>query len=329
MWGILLPLLAGFALSFLVCIGLLAALLRFPATGLLDQPNQRSLHHTAIPRVGGLALIPGALAGWSFVSGLPGGLALLVGGLAALSFVDDRRGLPPPLRLAAHLLAAGVWVGLALPLPNLAWAIVAVLAIAWMTNLYNFMDGSNGLAGGMAVIGFGAYAAAAYMAGNLLLAGLCGSVAAAAAGFLLFNFDPAWAFLGDAGSVPLGFLAGALGLYGAAQGLWPYWWPVMVFAPFVVDATTTLLRRAWRRERVWEAHREHYYQRLIRMGWSHRRTALVEYAWMAACAAGALLALHTGVTGTAVLAAIMTAFHVVAMSIIDRRWRTHLTVTAQ
>jgi UDP-N-acetylmuramyl pentapeptide phosphotransferase/UDP-N-acetylglucosamine-1-phosphate transferase len=91
------------------------------------------------------------------------------------------------------------------------------------------------------------------------------------------------------GSIPLGFFAGALGVLGWRGGLWPLWFPVLVFGPFIGDATITLLKRLARRERVWQAHRDHYYQRLVRMGFGHRGTALVGYAAMAACGGVALL----------------------------------------
>jgi UDP-N-acetylmuramyl pentapeptide phosphotransferase/UDP-N-acetylglucosamine-1-phosphate transferase len=198
--------------------------------------------------------------------------------------------------------------------------IVFVLAIAWTANLYNFMDGSDGLAGGMTLIGFGAYAIAALSGGAAPLAGLCAAIAAAAAAFLAFNWHPARLFLGDVGSVPLGFLAGALGLAGWSQGLWPLWFPVLVFAPFMGDATLTLLKRALRRERVWEAHRDHYYQRLVRMGFGHRRTAGVEYAAMLGCAGLALLVFRE----PPVVQAIALAFAAVALAgaavWVDLRW---------
>src|SRR5262249_56892173 len=124
----------------------------------------------------------------------------------------------------------------------------------------NLRDGSDGLAGGMALIGFGAYAVAANDAGHGALAGVSIAVAAASAAFLFFNFAPARIFMGDVGSVPLGFLAGTLGILGWREGAWPLWFPMLVFAPFACDATLTLIRRLLRRERVWEAHREHYYQ---------------------------------------------------------------------
>jgi UDP-N-acetylmuramyl pentapeptide phosphotransferase/UDP-N-acetylglucosamine-1-phosphate transferase len=207
-----------------------------------------------------------------------------------------------------HLLAAGVFLWLAAGSSGAALLVVLLLAIAWLTNLYNFMDGSDGLAGGMAVVGFGTYGLAAWLGGNLELELLAWSIAAAAAGFLIFNFPPAKIFMGDVGSIPLGFLAGALGVAGWLQGLWPLWFPLIVFAPFIVDASVTLLRRALRRERIWQAHREHYYQRLILSGWSHRKTAIWEYALMLACAALALAGREAVVPmqAAAVVAAIAT-----------------------
>jgi UDP-N-acetylmuramyl pentapeptide phosphotransferase/UDP-N-acetylglucosamine-1-phosphate transferase len=232
--------------------------------------------------------------------------------LGALSLLDDLYGLPASVRLAAHLGAAGMLVWYFLSPMNAASLIVLAVAVAWITNLYNFMDGSDGLAGGMAVLGFGAYAMAAGLADGLPLAATAAAIAAASAAFLLMNFHPARIFLGDVGSVPLGFLAAALGLLGWRDDVWPLWFPLLVFGPFIGDATLTLVKRIARRERVWQAHRDHYYQRMVRMGLGHRRTAWIAYAVMAACAAAALFgrtlspAMQAVVFsgGTAVLAAI-------------------------
>jgi UDP-N-acetylmuramyl pentapeptide phosphotransferase/UDP-N-acetylglucosamine-1-phosphate transferase len=129
--------------------------------------------------------------------------------------------------------------------------------------------------------------------------------------------------MGDVGSVPLGFLAGALGVYGWSQGVWPVWFPLLVFAPFVCDATLTLLRRLLRRERVWQAHKEHYYQRLVRMGYGHRGTAFIEYAVMAGCAATALFARREpSSVQAAALASAATALIAIAFWV-DLRWARH------
>jgi hypothetical protein len=166
---------------------------------------------------------------------------------------------------------------------------VLIVAVAWITNLYNFMDGSDGLAGGMATIGFGAYGVAAWIGQDAALAALCLALSAAAFAFLVHNHHPARMFLGDVGSIPLGFLAAALGIVGWRNDVWPLWFPVLVFGPFIGDATITLVRRLLRRERVWQAHREHYYQRMVRMGFGHRGTAWTGYTVMLLCAGAALV----------------------------------------
>jgi UDP-N-acetylmuramyl pentapeptide phosphotransferase/UDP-N-acetylglucosamine-1-phosphate transferase len=286
----------------------------------LDTPNERSLHGRPVPRSGGLAI--GAGIGVACALAWPGmGAALLLATvLAAVSLIDDVMGLRTAWRLGAHLAAAAAFLTLELPSPGVAPFAVLALALAWTANLYNFMDGSDGLAGGMGVFGFGAYACAAWLAGDAQLAALCASIAAACAGFLVFNWHPARLFMGDVGSVPLGFLAGALGLAGWSRGLWPLWFPILVFAPFMCDATLTLLKRALRRERLWQAHRDHYYQRLVRLGFGHRRTALIEYAAMAGCAALALLVFRepAPVQGIALALAAIALSGIAAW--IDLRW---------
>lgn len=285
--------LACLAAAGLVTAALLGASDRFRDRLPLDVANERSLHTGAVPRIGGMAMIAGvalALLLRALLTDLPldgAGLPLLLAlALAGLSFADDWGHLPVGVRLAGHLAAAGVMAA-ALDLP-LALALPAWLAMAWATNLYNFMDGADGLAGGMAFIGFGAYGIAAW-SGAPTLAATSLALAAAAAGFLVFNFPPARVFMGDAGSIPLGFLAAALGLLGWRLGVWSPGFPLLLFSPFIVDASVTLVRRAWRRERIWQAHRDHYYQRLVRLGWSHRRLALTAYGLMAAAAGFALV----------------------------------------
>jgi len=287
----------------------------------LDQPNARSLHDRPVPRTGGLAVLAGVgVSSAAFATGLwlPLGLALA---LAVVSLIDDLRSMPTLLRLGAHLAAAGFVAWFVLSPINPVVLVLLVLAIGWITNLYNFMDGSDGLAGGMAVIGFAAYALAALLVGHAPLAATSLAIAAAALGFLVYNFHPARIFLGDVGSIPLGFLAAALGVVGWRDDVWPLWFPVLVFGPFIGDATITLLKRAVRRERVWQAHREHYYQRLVRMGLGHRGTALVGYAAMLVCAAAALFGREQAPVVQAAVFAAASALLGVMAGWIDLRWR--------
>jgi len=286
-----------------VATALLIAFLRRTsfAAAFADVPNERSLHEAPVPSIGGAALVAVALAVAAFFAdraiGVVLGCALF---LCIVSMADDHRSLPIEVRLPAHFAAAAVAIlGTAIPGPEysagyLVLCIAAALCIVWTTNAYNFMDGSDGLAGGMAVTGFTALALGALGTGHAALAVACAAIASSAAGFLAHNFPPAKVFLGDAGSVPLGFLAGALGWLGFAGDAWPMWFPALAFAPFLADATLTLLARMMRGEPFWKAHRSHAYQRLVLAGWSHARLALFAYALMAASAAAALAALHAG-----------------------------------
>ena len=319
------------ALSFAVCLALLFFLVRRLGQVALDRPNDRSLHERPVPRTGGLAVLAGIAAAF-FLGTLqlwvPMTLALL---LAVLSFLDDLYGMRSSWRLAGHLAAACalVWYVLS-PMHPVEMALL-ILAVAWITNLYNFMDGSDGLAGGMSLFGFGTYALAAWLAGEPAIALVAGSVAAAALAFLLYNFHPARIFLGDVGSIPLGFLAAATGLLGWRNDAWPLWFPLVVFGPFVGDATLTLVRRTIRGERVWRAHREHYYQRMIRMGLGHRTTACIEYAAMALCAGAALYGRdQVPVIQAAVFCAVSVGLAGIALWV-DARWARysrHESVTA-
>ena len=299
----------------------------------LDHPNVRSLHTVPTPRTGGLAILSGVVIGLVFAqgaawmgyplwngddSGLTGMIWLWILGLTLLlgvvSFWDDRSGLPPAVRIGLHgLVAAGVVWGAGLmvevvPVPFFGTIALGALAapmtllgLMWITNLYNFMDGMDGFAGGMSVVGFGMLGYLAWRGGAQQLALVSLLIAVAAAGFLVFNLPPARIFLGDVGSIPLGFLAGTLSVAGVRNGIFDLWVPVLIFLPFVVDATVTLFRRLLRGVKVWQAHREHYYQRLVLAGWGHRKTMLAEYGLMLASGTTAVLYVHAKDLGKLVI----------------------------
>jgi UDP-N-acetylmuramyl pentapeptide phosphotransferase/UDP-N-acetylglucosamine-1-phosphate transferase len=254
----------------------------------LDRPNARSSHLAPTPRGGGIAVTGAVLLAWIVLgkTGLVGSIvssaALGAVILAVVSWIDDLRGLSPGVRLLAQAVAVLIGV-LALPQarngfeawlgPALYDAAVGLVWIWWI-NLFNFMDGIDGLAAGeAAAIGAGLLLFALIGEGAdpqmaLLAAGITG----AAIGFLLWNWSPAQIFLGDVGSVPLGYLSGFLLLDLANRGRWK----IALILPlyFIADATITLLRRLARGERVWEPHRQHLYQRAVRSGLGH--AAVVE-----------------------------------------------------
>lgn len=241
----------------------------------LDQPGARSSHTSPVPRGAGLAVVAVLTTAWIMLA--IGGaaprdtiaVAVGAGGLALVSFVDDLHTLPVGLRLVAHFVAviaalqffppdALVFQGaLALPLDRAATALLWV----WFVNLYNFMDGIDGITGvETAGIGVGVAAVSALAGhGPIWIALVAGS---AAIGFLRFNWHPATVFLGDAGSVPLGYATGWLLLLLARHGLWA---PALILPLYyLADATVTLVRRAARGEVPWHAHRGHFYQRALR-----------------------------------------------------------------
>ena len=294
------------------------------AARLADQPNERSLHSAPTPRVGGIGIMAGALPVAAIFSTEPIGIFLACAtALALVSLADDVQGLAIEVRLPAHFAAAIVAV-LAAGAPEgigPLHAALAIVALVWMTNLFNFMDGTDGLAGGMAAIGFAALAFAAFLADSMPLALVAAALASASAGFLWHNFPTARAFMGDAGSIPLGFLAGALGFLGILQGIWATWFPLLVFSPFIVDATLTLARRMVRGERFWRAHRGHYYQRLVLAGWSQRRLALHAYVLMLAVALSALAARAAGPEAQLGILLGWTAAYPLLLIAIERRAR--------
>lgn len=274
---------------------------------ILDHPNERSSHSIPTPRGGGWGVMLALLPAWILIGALTGdtrhALPILIGvaALMAVSWMDDRRGLGPVPRFLIQI--AAVTGGLAaLPgdglvfqglLPVWADRLGAAIGWLWFVNLYNFMDGIDGLAGSeTATIGGGLTLVAA-LAGLEPALGLYGAAAAGAAlGFLMWNWHPAKLFLGDVGSVPLGFALGWLLLSLATAGFWPA--ALLIPAYFLADATVTLLRRLIERKKVWKAHREHFYQKATQRGRTHAQVVRLILALNAALVALAAASLTLG-----------------------------------
>lgn len=286
----------------------------------LDKPNDRSLHSKLTPRTGGIAVMAGILIAWLSLSAAWYWL-LLPFSLMAISFMDDIWHLSAKSRLVVQILVCTLFALVVLDNMSVGLTIASVFLMTWMTNLYNFMDGSDGLAGGMGLFGFGTYTVAAYLVGDMQLAQMCICVSVACFAFLLFNFHPAKIFMGDSGSIPLGFLAGAFGLFGWQQEVWPAWFPFLVFSPFIVDATATLIKRLLKKEKIWEAHKSHYYQRLIQIGWGHRKTALVEYMLMFCAALSAILFMALAKYVVILGLLLWVLIYALLMRVINKRWQ--------
>jgi UDP-N-acetylmuramyl pentapeptide phosphotransferase/UDP-N-acetylglucosamine-1-phosphate transferase len=312
---------AAIALLSAFTTAVLVGLLRRRA--ILDHPNARSSHERPTPRGGGLAVVPITLVAWVAGAGfdLPAGLAVILCGavaLALISWIDDLRSLPAALRLAVHAAIVGVgiiWLddhGLIFQGLLPAWldTLAAGILWLWFVNLFNFMDGIDGISGVETIcIGAGLVALAAATAHATPPAWFGATLAAAAAGFLAWNWHPARIFLGDVGSVPVGFLLGFLLLALAARG---YWAAALILpAYYLADATITLGRRAWRRERIWQAHAEHFYQQAVQSGMSHAQVSLAILAANLVLIGLALTSLSaplTSLAGAALVVAILLAW---------------------
>lgn len=266
---------------------------------MLDHPGNRSLHAVPVPRTGGL-VIHGVLLGLAALAALWNAnelpVPLLAGWLLvlAVSVLDDVRDVSAAARLLTHFVAVGIVVGFTGAEPILLSAFV-VIVLVWGINLFNFMDGMDGLAGAMALIGAAGLALLGWIAGDRVFALQALAIAGAATGFLTQNLPPARLFMGDTGSVGLGYLLAALSYLGATRGLFPWQVPVLLFLPFLVDATLTLLLRLMRRKKVWQAHREHIYQRLVLKGWRVWQVLALESVIMGFCALMSVMAVTTPV----------------------------------
>jgi UDP-N-acetylmuramyl pentapeptide phosphotransferase/UDP-N-acetylglucosamine-1-phosphate transferase len=233
----------------------------------IDKPNNRSMHSVPTPRGGGLAVLTPLLLMYAISLGgfMDGNIVLGLLLVAIVSYIDDRRSLSSRLRLVVHVIAACVLV-----LPqghSLYIGIGLCLLTVWCINLYNFMDGIDGLAACMGVIGFLTMYFVNLHNGQSQLASINSIVGFSCLGFFMFNFPPAKIFLGDVGSASLGYLMAVAIAPTPAGGLSNSWLPLLIFAPFLLDATFTITRRALAGEKIWEAHRSHLYQRLaLRLG---------------------------------------------------------------
>jgi Fuc2NAc and GlcNAc transferase len=290
----LLPVVGAFALALLSTKAVRVFALR---TGLIDHPSQRSSHTRPTPRSGGLAVIFAFFVAliWLQASALISvstALTLVVAGgaVALVGFLDDRSPLPARVRFLVHLAAAVTVVAVLgeVPLDRSrpagmmeSWLgrVLGVVTIIWTVNLFNFMDGIDGIAGSEAVFVATAGAALNWYAGGdagLTMVLLC--VAGASLGFLVWNWPPARIFMGDVGSGFLGFTLAAVGLMANRNGPLPIAvWPILG-GIFLVDATVTLFRRVARGDKWFEAHRMHAYQHLALRWGSHLRVTLAVIA---------------------------------------------------
>lgn len=300
------------------------------ARSILDHPNARSLHEQPTPRGGGLAIAATFVLGGVVLGAMgmiPTGVVIALGGggslVALVGWLDDRRDLGPVARFSAHM-AAAAWAlgwlggidrlqlaGYSMHL-GLAGDILALIGIVWWINLYNFMDGIDGIAGGQALTVAGAAALLMALTTADAIGLLPVLLAGAAAGFLIFNWAPARIFMGDAGSGFLGFVFAILAIASERAGALPIVYWVLLSGVFIFDSTVTLIRRVLHGEIWYEAHRSHAYQRIVALGYSHARVAggvlAINFLICAILALAVLGWLHVGLAAAIELAGLTAAY---------------------
>lgn len=320
--------------------------------GFVDVPNLRSSHAHPTPRAGGLPLVLTVLIGLTALSAarwvsLPSVvLALCVGAflVAAVSLADDRWRLPAAVRLAAQvvgtlvLVAGGGTLGPVQVSDSVAWSLgwltlpVTFLWVIGLTNAYNFMDGIDGLAAGQAMVTALTMGWLGYLLGNQLVAVFMALLASATLGFLVLNWPPARIFLGDVGSAFLGFTFAGWAVLTASPlgGGPPFLAWAAVLSPFILDTAVTLACRVARRERWYEPHRQHYYQRLVRCGWPHVLVTGLYAVMSAFCGAAAILCYGYGlVSSIVVLSVVLVEFGLLVLLVraAERRMPRRATAT--
>lgn len=266
--------------TFTIVVLMLWFMLKRNVVLVADIPNHRSMHRTEVPRGGGVAIVLGSLAGGLLYLTrieMPGdqGYYLLVAILlmAMLGLLDDYYEIGVIGRLLVQcLVAAGAWY-LVIDVDSgttlSAWyALPGIFVIVWATNLTNFMDGMDGLVATHSIIGLLTLALWLMGSDGETPSMLCVIIAAAVAGFLVFNWHPAKVFMGDTGSLTLGMVLAVISLLSISRYDIPVAGCVILFSPFLIDSGVTLLRRILMREKWWQAHRSHFYQRAVAAGGS-------------------------------------------------------------
>ncbi len=260
---------------------------------MVDNPNERTMHTGSIPRGGGLVICLFVLMALIYFSVFSDrgtlfiGLAACLTAWMALSWSDDRVDLSPRFRFAMQIAIAALTVSL-LGWVNVFWgmsfgllgSVLSVIGILWMANLYNFMDGMDGLAASQSIVASITLGVWFHYLGDLQLAMVCTVVAAASYGFLMWNWQPANVFMGDVGSVSLGAFFATLMIVAANRHGLPIDSLLMIFSVFIADATITLANRLRKGEKVWLPHRSHFYQRAGLAGAKHAHVVIVGIVMM-------------------------------------------------
>jgi len=262
--------------------------------GATDTPNERKVHHGIMPRMGGLAIYLGFVVAVLLTQSLSRPLTgLLLGGtlIVLMGMVDDIRGVSPKMKLLGQIAAAFIVVGYGVKVQYITnpfsgliilgkWGIpVTVFWIIGVTNALNLIDGLDGLAAGTSAIAAVTMAVVAWTQGQMAVAGIAFILAAAALGFLRYNYHPAQLFMGDSGSMFLGFALATLAVMGLTKGatIISLFVPVVILGIPILDTMLAIVRRYLNNQPIFQADKAHLHHRLLDLGLSHPQTVLVIY----------------------------------------------------
>lgn len=316
--------------------------------GILDEPNHRSSHTLATPSTGGVAIVATCAIGFAVVWLLSDqarlstfhlvGFAVAAAGIAVVGFLDDLKLLRTfKIKLGAQIAAALILVAFDIVFTRVSLPGVGAIDLGWvgypltifwlisLTNMFNFMDGLNGLAGGTAV-GVAAFlCAVTFIEGSFFVYIFCYVMAAGAAGFLVFNFPRARLFMGDVGSQFVGFSFAALAVIAAEidASRTSFLVVPLLFFNFIFDTVFTFCRRALRGEDVTQAHRSHLYQLLNQTGWSHVRVSLFHFAVTIAQGVAVLFMIRLGPDERMLVFLPFLAFQAIYAATVLRAARRH------
>ena len=326
----------------LFCLAIVTTWVMLTRVRIMDIPNERSAHTQPVPKSGGIAVVFTFLVGLVTLTAVNGpprigqrhvlGLAVSTLAIAVVSFYDDVKNKPFMVKLLTQLVAVLIVLGSGIVIDEISLPVLGpvtlgpvgyVVSFLWimgLTNTFNFMDGTDALAAGVAAIASLFFLVITYGLGSSFVYINSYSVLAGALGFLLFNFPPARIFLGDVGSASLGFILATLAIIGARYDESHTSFMVMplLLFTFIYDTVFTFLRRWLARERVTQAHRSHLYQLCHRLGWSQWRVALFHYA--TAAILGLLAFWMVGIPGSnrALVFVPVLAFHVAYSVVVVR-----------
>jgi len=260
---------------------------------LIDVPNERSSHLMPTPRGGGLSIVIPVLiciAVLFLTAQIEKDIAIALGigcfFVASVGWIDDHQHIPANWRALLYGIAAVLAVYFIVGSDNyqsvfshlpfgIMISFMIVIWVVWMTNLYNFMDGTDALAAIQTICTSLLVGVIFWLEGQYGLATVCFVISASSCGFLFWNWPPAKIFMGDVGSCSLGFCFGVLAVIGEIQGSVPLTVVFILLSIFICDSTFTLLMRIFANEKWYQAHKSHAYQRLVQLGMSHKKLAII------------------------------------------------------